>query len=77
MSGKHLLKYYQKYHIFFAFAIAVSLLYACSTTRKVPDGEYLLTKNNFRYEDGKLFADQVPDYVSQKPNKKQLFLLLG
>lgn len=74
MSGKHLLKYYQKYHIFFAFAIAVSLLYACSTTRKVPDGEYLLTKNNFRYEDGKLFADQFPDYVSQKPNKKQLFL---
>jgi len=50
------------------------LLYACSTTRKVPEGEYLLTKNNFRYEDGKLFQDEVPSHVLQKPNRKQLFL---
>lgn len=74
MSRKHLSKYLQKYHIFFAFAITLSILYACSTTIKVPEGEYLLTKNNFRYEDGKLFDDDVPNYVSQKPNKKQLFL---
>lgn len=50
------------------------LLYACSTTRKIPEGEYLLTKNNFRYEDGKLFQDEVPSHVLQKPNRKQLFL---
>ncbi len=49
-------------------------LYACSTTKKVPDGDYLLTKNNYRYEDGKLYSDNIPDHVSQKPNKKQLFL---
>ena len=49
-------------------------MYACSTTKKVPDGEYLLTKNNFRYEDGKVHEDEIPDHVSQKPNKKQLFL---
>ena len=74
MSRKHLSKYFQKYYLFFASAITVFFLYACSTTKKVPDGEYLLTKNNYRYEDGKILDDEVPNYVSQKPNKKQLFL---
>lgn len=75
MSRKHLSKYLQKYYIFSSSAMAVFALYACSTTRKVPEGEYLLTKNNFRYEDGKLFDSEVGSYVSQKPNKKQLFVL--
>ena len=74
MSRKHLSKYFQKYYIFFASAITVFFLYACSTTKKVPDGEYLLTKNNYRYEDTKILDDEVPNYVSQKPNKKALFL---
>ncbi len=74
MSRKHLSKYFQKYYLFFASAITVLFLYACSTTKKVPDGEYLLTKNNYRFEDGKLLVDEIPNYVSQKPNKKQLFL---
>lgn len=75
MSRKHLSKYLQKYYIFSSSAMAVFALYACSTTRKVPEGEYLLTKNNYRYEDGKLFDSEVGSYVSQKPNKKQLFVL--
>lgn len=54
--------------------MTIALLYACSTTKKVPDGEFLLTKNNYRFEDGKIFEDQIPNYVSQKPNKKDLFL---
>ena len=74
MSRKHLSKYFQKYYLFFASAITVFFLYACSTTKKVPDGEYLLTKNNYRYEDVKILDDEVPNYVSQKPNKKALFL---
>ncbi|MGZ5192386.1 MAG: translocation and assembly module lipoprotein TamL [Kaistella sp.] len=74
MSRKHLSKYFQKYYLFFASAITVLFLYACSTTKKVPDGEYLLTKNNYRFEDGKILDDEVPNYVSQKPNRKQLFL---
>ena len=74
MSRKHLSKYFQKYYLFFASAITVFFLYACSTTKKVPDGEYLLTKNNYRYEDAKILDDEVPNYVSQKPNKKALFL---
>ena len=74
MSGKHFSKYFQKYYLFFASATTVLFLYACSTTKKVPDGEYLLTKNTFQFEDGKIHADDVPGYVSQKPNKKQLLL---
>lgn len=55
------------------------MLYACSTTKKVPDGQYLLTRNNFEFEDSKQpFDDELKDYVQQKPNKKQLlFLPLG
>ncbi|QDP86568.1 BamA/TamA family outer membrane protein [Chryseobacterium sp. SNU WT5] len=75
MSRKHYSKYFQKYYLFFSSAITILFLYACSTTKKVPDGDYLLTKNNYRYEDGKVHDDQVPDHVSQKPNKKQLFIL--
>lgn len=75
MSRKHVSKYFQKYYLFFASAITVVFLYACSTTKKVPDNEFLLTKNSFKYEDGKVHDDEVPNYVSQKPNKKQLFLL--
>ena len=74
MGGKHILKYLQKYHIFFSSAITVFLLYACSTTKKVPDGEFLLVKNTFKYEDGKILDNEVPNYVSQKPNRKELLL---
>lgn len=74
MSGKHFRKYLQKYHLIPVSAMAVFFLYACSTTKKVPDGEFLLVKNNFKYEDGKVHEDELPDYVSQKPNKKALFL---
>lgn len=74
MSRKHVSKYFQKYYLFFASAMTIAFLYACSTSKKVPDGEFLLTKNNYRFEDGKIFEDQIPNYVSQKPNKKNLFL---
>lgn len=50
------------------------LIFACSTTKKVPDGEFLLTKNDFKYNDGKIYGDQIPNLVSQKPNKKSAML---
>lgn len=52
----------------------MGVLYACSTTKKVPDGEYLLVKNKFEYVDSKEHASELPGYVSQSPNKKALFL---
>lgn len=75
MSCKHLKKYFQKYHIFISFATIAFLFYACNATKKVPEGEYLLTKNNFIYEDGKVHEDELPNHVSQKPNKKTLLVL--
>ncbi len=74
MSRKHLGKYLQKYYIILLSATAIALLYACSTTKKVPDGEYLLVKNSFKFDGEKVHEDELPDYVHQKPNKKQLFL---
>ena len=40
----------------------------------MPDGEYLLVKNSFKYEGEKVHEDELPNYVHQKPNRKQLFL---
>ena len=74
MSRKHFSKYFQKYYLFFSSAITILFLYACSTTKKVPAGEFLLTKNNFIYEDGKVHDDDVESHVAQKPNKKQLLI---
>ena len=54
--------------------MAVLVLWACSSTQKVPAGEFLLTKNNFKFEDGKVYKSELPNYVSQKPNKKTLYL---
>lgn len=75
MSRKHINKYFQKYHIFYYSAILGVFLYACNATKKVPDGDYLLTQNNFKYTDGKIFSDEIPELVAQKPNKKTLFVL--
>lgn len=74
MSRKHSHKYFQKYHIFYYVAIVSVVLNACNVTKKVPDGEFLLTKNKFEYTDGKVLGNELPDMVAQKPNKKTLFL---
>ncbi|MFN3019646.1 outer membrane protein assembly factor [Chryseobacterium sp. TY3] len=75
MRSKHFRKYSQKYYIFCLSASAMLLLlHACSTTKKVPDGEYLLTRNDFTYQDGKILSDKIPSFAAQKPNKKTFFL---
>lgn len=49
------------------------IVYSCSTTKKVPEGEFLLTKNKFEF-DGKEkpFKSELQDYVKQRPNSKFL-----
>lgn len=50
--------------------------YGCSTTKKVPEGEYLLTKNKFEFEGKeKPFKSDLQDYVKQRPNSKFLQLI--
>lgn len=49
------------------------IVYGCSTTKKVPDGEYLLTKNKFEFEGKeKPFKSELQDYVKQRPNSSVL-----
>ncbi|WP_294243318.1 BamA/TamA family outer membrane protein [uncultured Chryseobacterium sp.] len=76
MSCKHYKNSPQKYYKIISFATFVGLLYACSTTKKVPDGDYLLVENNFEFEDKKApFDGELKDYVQQKPNKRQLLFM--
>jgi len=76
MSCKHYKNSPQKYYKILSFATFVGLLYACSTTKKVPDGEYLLTENKFEFEDQKQpFDGELKNYVQQKPNKKQFLFM--
>lgn len=58
-----------------AAAAALAILSGCSTTRKVPTGEYLLTRNTIRMDSATSFRSELEDYIIQKPNKKTLFLL--
>ncbi|MRM85675.1 outer membrane protein assembly factor [Riemerella anatipestifer] len=75
MTRKHIRKYFQKYYLFSALTILLAFLYACSSTKKVPHGEALLTKNTIIYEDKKLFASEISNYIQQRPNKKVLFVV--
>ncbi|MDL1913768.1 MAG: outer membrane protein assembly factor [Bergeyella sp.] len=75
MSRKHTQNRIQKYYIFFFSATLLASLVSCNIAKKVPKGEYLLTKNTFVYTDGKVLSNELPNYVLQKPNKKQLFFL--
>ncbi|KQT23210.1 hypothetical protein ASG22_12555 [Chryseobacterium sp. Leaf405] len=76
MSCKHYKNSPQKYYKIISFATFVGMLYACSTTKKVPDGDYLLTKNNFEFEDKKEFFDsELKGYAQQKPNKRQFLFM--
>ncbi|MFS4470001.1 BamA/TamA family outer membrane protein [Chryseobacterium sp. T20] len=76
MSCKHYKNSPQKYYKIISFATFVGLLYACSTTKKVPEGEYLLTKNSLEFEDKREFFDEeLKDYIQQKPNKKQFLFM--
>jgi outer membrane protein assembly factor BamA len=74
MRRQHFLKYLQKYYILICSATSLFLIFACSTTKKVPAGEFLLTKNSFKYTDGKIYSSEIPNLVSQEANKKTAFL---
>lgn len=51
------------------FVILFIIAYGCSTTKKVPDGSYLLTKNQFDFEQKeKPFKSGLAERVKQKPN---------
>lgn len=56
--------------------LILMFIIGCSAVKKVPDGEYLLTKNEFEYKGKeKPFSSNLPDYVKQKPNASLLGFL--
>lgn len=69
------MKKFFKYTASLAAGAALAVLCGCSTTRKVPEGEYLLTRNTIKMDSATAFQSELEDYIIQKPNKKTLFLL--
>ncbi len=52
-------------------SLAISLLVvACSPTRKLTDGEYLLVKNNIKSDSKVVSKDDLSSFLRQKPNRK-------
>ena len=54
--------------------LLVFLLCACSSTKYVGENEFLLNRMKIKVEGGKLSADNLNDYVYQKPNADMLFI---
>ena len=49
-------------------AICLLTVAACSVTRSLKDGEYLLRKNKVQVDDPAFNASELTSYISQKPN---------
>ncbi len=58
--------------IIFLLAVIISVS-GCYPVRNIPNGKYLLLKNNYKIEEGNIKQHSIPSYYKQKPNKKILF----
>ena len=61
---------------------AIAFLSGCGVTRRIPEGEYLLTKNIVEVDKSAPKNERVPagdieEYIHQKPNKKILGINFG
>ncbi|MCB9201868.1 MAG: BamA/TamA family outer membrane protein [Flavobacteriales bacterium] len=56
------------------FAVVGNIFFSCQTS-KVPDGKYLLTKNEYDIKGKDVHKSLLPEYVKQKPNAKMFFIL--
>ncbi len=66
---------FQKTKIVLSILI-IFIVAACSSVKKIPPGEYLLTKNKFEFkEKNEVFKSELPNYVKQKPNSSFLGFL--
>ena len=58
------------FRLFLLSVISTALLFACRSTKYVPEGESLLEKNRFKVSNGKIKPSEVEPYVRQRPNKR-------
>ena len=57
-------------HIFFAFIISLWGIYSCSSTKYVPDGEYLLNNATVKVDAKNISYFDMEPYIKQKSNYK-------
>ncbi len=62
--------------IIFSFLILIPLigLFSCSTTKHVPEGDYLLRRYKINTKDRKVEKSEIKKYIRQKPNRRFLGL---
>lgn len=54
--------------------LLILLAYACNPARKLPEGQYLLTKNVIQADTGLIEKERLAGLLKQKPNRKILFM---
>jgi len=64
-----LYNYFAKIIVFILFIIVII---SCNATKRVPEGKYLLTKNNIIVNDKKTSDPEISSYLKQAPNTKVL-----
>ncbi len=57
--------------LIFLFFIS-GFFFACKPTRHIPEGEYLLIKNEIKSKDDYLEKENIEKHIKQKPNRKVL-----
>ncbi len=67
----------KRYKIWCVLILVTILQASCSITRHMPQGDYLLHKNEIAYSDSTLKKDRIPEstltpYIKQDPNKRFL-----
>ncbi|MDR1611041.1 MAG: BamA/TamA family outer membrane protein [Candidatus Symbiothrix sp.] len=62
-----------KYFLPFAFCL---LFFACSTTKYIPEGQYLLDKISLETDSNVISKTNLPEFVQQKPNDPKLGLMI-
>jgi len=65
----------QSNKIFVTLVFFSSFLFACRPTRHIPDGTYLLTKNEIKSNSDALNNESIEKFIKQKPNRKVLFFI--
>ncbi len=72
-SSKKLITFFKNKRKNYLFLILATLFFqACSPTRYLENGEYLLAKNEIKVENKELDKGEIRSYIKQKTNKKIL-----
>jgi len=61
-------------HCFIIFTLAFIALTSCKTTKKVPDGSYLLQGNSIEVSKNSVSKEEIDLILRQHPNRKFLFM---